>query len=101
MRPLRRRLDEAGTPAFRTPESAAHAFGVLASYHYNQQLLQQMQPPEPEGRLPDLSAARKLISDVRAEGRYKLSDQEAQTLFGIFDIPIKLSPPGPQRTSRR
>lgn len=92
MRPLRRRLDEAGTPAFRTPESAAHAFGVLASYHYNQQLLQQMQPPEPEGRLPDLSAARKLISDVRAEGRYKLSDQEAQTLFGIFDIPIKLSP---------
>jgi acetyltransferase len=92
MRPLRRRLDEAGTPAFRTPESAAHAFGVLASYHYNQQLLQQMQPPEPEGRLPDLSAARKLISDVRAEGRYKLSDLEAQTLFGIFDIPIKLSP---------
>lgn len=92
MRPLRRRLDEAGTPAFRTPESAAHAFGVLASYHYNQQLLQQMQPPEPEGRLPDLSAARKLISDVRVEGRYKLSDQEAQTLFGIFDIPIKLSP---------
>ena len=33
MRPLRRRMDEAGTPAFRTPESAADAFGVLANYH--------------------------------------------------------------------
>ena len=89
MRPLRRRLDEAGTPAFRTPESAAHAFGVLASYHYNQQLLQQMQPPEPEGRLPDLQAARKLIAIVRAEGRFKLNDTESQALFALFDIPIK------------
>ncbi len=92
MRPLRRRLDEAGTPAFRTPESAAHAFGVLASYHYNQQLLQQMQPPEPEGHAPDLVAARKIISDLRAQGRFKLSDAEAQTLFELFDIPIKLGP---------
>ena len=92
MRPLRRRLDEAGTPAFRTPESAAHAFGVLASYHYNQQLLQQMQPPEPEGRQPDLSAARKLISLVRAAGRFKLTDAETQNLFALFDIPISLDP---------
>ncbi len=89
MRPLRRRLDEAGTPAFRTPESAAHAFGVLASYHYNQQLLQQMQPPEPEGRLPDLVAARTLIARVRADGRFKLNDIESQALFALFDIPIK------------
>jgi acetyltransferase len=89
MRPLRRQLDEAGTPAFRTPESAAHAFGVLASYHYNQQLLQQMQPPEPEGRLPDLVAARKLIAMVRAQGRIELNDTESQALFALFDVPIK------------
>ena len=89
MRPLRRQLDKAGTPAFRTPESAAHAFGVLATYHYNQQLLQQMQPPEPEGRLPDLVAARKLISLVRAQGRLKLNESESQDLFALFDIPIK------------
>ena len=35
MRPLRRMLDDAGTSAFRTPESAADAFGVLATHHYN------------------------------------------------------------------
>lgn len=92
MRPLRRRLDDVGTPAFRTPESAAHAFGVLASYHYNQQLLQQMQSPEPEGSLPDLSRARKIISEVRLQGRYVLTDREAQDLFAIFDIPITLDP---------
>lgn len=92
MRPLRRQLDMAGTPAFRTPESAAHAFGVLASYHYNQQLLQQMQPPEREGRLPDLIAARALLVEVRAQGRLTLSDHEAQTLFALFNIPITLAP---------
>ena len=58
MRPLRRMLDDAGTSAFRTPESAADAFGVLATHHYNQQLLLQTQPPEPASHVPDLVAAR-------------------------------------------
>ena len=57
MRPLRRMLDDAGTSAFRTPESAADAFGVLATHHYNQQLLLQTQPPEPASHVPDLVAA--------------------------------------------
>lgn len=52
MRPLRRMLDDAGTSAFRTPESAADAFGVLASHHYNQQLLLQTQPQEPPVTCP-------------------------------------------------
>ena len=51
-------LDDAGTSAFRTPESAADAFGVLATHHYNQQLLLQTQPPEPASHVPDLVAAR-------------------------------------------
>ncbi|MCR2521843.1 hypothetical protein NSP42_25565, partial [Salmonella enterica] len=60
MRPLRRMLDDAGTSAFRTPESAADAFGVLATHHYNQQLLLQTQPPEPATHVPDLGAAREI-----------------------------------------
>src|SRR5690606_20833539 len=35
MRSLRHVLDSVGTPAFRTPESAANAFGILGAYHYN------------------------------------------------------------------
>src|SRR5690606_19231308 len=46
MRKLRSRLAEAGVPSFRTPETATDAFGQLARFHYNQQLLLQTQPPE-------------------------------------------------------
>ena len=88
MRPLRRRLDDVGTPAFRTPESAAHAFGVLTSYHYNQELLQQMQPPEPEGQLPDLSGAVELVTQARSAGRILLTQQESQRLFAAFHVSL-------------
>jgi len=91
MRPLRRRLDDAGTPAFRTPESAADAFGVLASYHYNQQLLLQMQSPHPDGRTPDLTLALSVIKSVRSEGRTRLLTYEVQALFKAFHVPIRLS----------
>src|SRR5690606_33338452 len=36
VRPVRHILDAAGTPAFRTPESAANAFGINAAYHDGQ-----------------------------------------------------------------
>lgn len=92
MRPLRRRLDDAGAASFRTPESAAYGFGALASYHYNQQLLLQMQPPEPEGALPDLAAARALLALVREEGRDALTRQEIVSLFAAFHIPLEIDP---------
>ncbi len=88
MRPLRRRMDEAGTPAFRTPESAADAFGVLANYHYNQELLLQMQPPEPDENPPDLAAAFAVIAGARADGRVKLSASECLCLFRAFHVPL-------------
>lgn len=90
MRPLRRRLDDAGAASFRTPESAAYGFGALASYHYNQQLLFQMQPPEPEGALPDLEAARALLALVRLEGREVLTTKEVAALFAAFHVPLKI-----------
>ncbi len=64
MRPLRRMLDDAGTSAFRTPESAADAFGVLSTHYYNQQLLLQSQPPHPRGRCP--RRARRRLSSTRS-----------------------------------
>lgn len=88
MRPLRRLMDDAGTPAFRTPESAADAFGVLATHHYNQQLLMQTQPPESQGDAPDSAAAARVISDARAEGRYDLQPAECRTLLRAFGVPV-------------
>lgn len=90
MRPLRHLLDSAGTPAFRTPESAANAFGLLASYHYNQVLSQQVLPPEVLGRPPEIERARKLMQVVRNGGRRDLTHVECVRLFGYFNIPIEL-----------
>lgn len=93
MRPLRRRLDDAGTPAFRTPESAADAFGVLATHHYNQQLLLQTQPPEPPGRPPDLGQARAIVAAARAAGRRELNQDECEALLRAFDVPVRIAEP--------
>jgi len=92
MRPLRRMLDDAGTSAFRTPESAADAFGVLASHHYNQQLLLQTQPPEPAGHVPDLAAAREIVARARADGRRELNTSEIRTLLALFYVPLSDAP---------
>ncbi|GGX29458.1 hypothetical protein GCM10007242_39990 [Pigmentiphaga litoralis] len=88
MRPLRRVLDDAGSPAFRTPESAVDAFGNLATYHYNQQLLLQTPPPEPPGQSPDLTGARIMIETARADGRLTLTTPEAKALLAAFHIPV-------------
>lgn len=90
MRPLRHLLDDVGTPAFRTPESAANAFGVLASYHYNQTLSLQMLPPEPLSKPPRLKEARLIIQAARMTGRQSLLAEEIARLFACFDIPIQV-----------
>jgi len=94
MRPLRRMLDDAGTSAFRTPESAADAFGVLATHYYNQQLLLQTLPPEPPARLPDLARARAILDEARAEGRRDLSIVECRSLLDAFHVPLRDVPAG-------
>ena len=91
VRGLRRRLDDAGTPAFRTPESAASAFGFLAAHHYNQQLLLQVQTRDPEADPPDLVQALALIVGARADGRIRLTPQECRAMLGAFHLPLQLS----------
>jgi acetyltransferase len=98
MRVLRRLLDEVGTPAFRTPESAVEAFGLLAAHYYNQQLLQQTPAPLPAEGRPDLSHARDLVgrtieqhleaSEAAASGRPRLGATEAWELLAAFRVPI-------------
>lgn len=88
MRPLRHVLDSVGTPAFRTPESAANAFGILASYHYNQTLSQQTLPPEPLSRRPRIEEARALVQEIQASGRCRLTDDECRQLLDCFHVPL-------------
>ncbi|SHH54715.1 bifunctional acetate--CoA ligase family protein/GNAT family N-acetyltransferase [Pollutimonas bauzanensis] len=93
MRPLRHVLDSVGTPAFRTPESAANAFGILASYHYNQTLSQQTLPPEPLSQPPRLEEARALVRTVQSQRRRSLTDAECRQLLDCFHVPLQYALP--------
>ncbi|HUG58383.1 MAG TPA: GNAT family N-acetyltransferase [Candidimonas sp.] len=89
MRPLRHVLDSVGTPAFRTPESAANAFGILASYHYNQTLSQQTLPPEPLSKPPRLDDAREMVNSIQSQRRRSLTDDECKQLLACFHAPLQ------------
>ena len=89
MCPIRRRLDDAGTPAFRTPESAANALGILANYHDNQQLLLQIQPAEPDHGRPLIEQARQRLRKALSEGHQTLQDHEAWSVLADFHVPIQ------------
>ena len=89
MRPLRRMLDDAGTSAFRTPEATASGFGLLASYHYNQQLLLQIQPVEPDHALADVVSARQQLRQVMAAGQTVLEGDLAWAVLESFHVPLQ------------
>lgn len=98
MRRLRHTLDEAGTPAFRTPETAANAFGILASYHYSQTLSQQILPPEPLSHAPDEEGARNIVRSAQKQGRLDLSSEEVVQLLSCFQVPIRLTEAAPEES---
>ncbi|ODU57138.1 MAG: GNAT family N-acetyltransferase [Comamonadaceae bacterium SCN 68-20] len=82
-------LRDASIPTFRTPEAAVGAFGNIANYHQNQQLLQQT-PPSLANSLaqPDIEGARLVIEGVLAERRSVLTEMESKTLLAAFHIPV-------------
>jgi acetyltransferase len=81
-------LNEAVIPSFRTPEAAVGAFGNIASFYQNQQLLQQTPPPLSALAKPDIEAARLVIENVLAERRNVLTEMESKTLLSAFHIPV-------------
>ncbi len=88
MRGPRHLLEESGIPSFRTPEAAIDSFGNIASFHLNQQLLQQT-PPSLSGTLqPDVEGARIIIESVLAERRTTLTEMESKSLLSAFHIKV-------------
>lgn len=81
-------LNDAGIPNFRTPEAAVGAFGNIATYFQNQQLLQQTPSPSSTLAKADIEAARLVIDSVLAERRNVLTEMESKTLLSSFHIPI-------------
>jgi acetyltransferase len=81
-------LNDAAIPTFRTPEAAVGAFGNIASFYQNQQLLQQTPPPMSDLAKPDVEGARMLIESVLAERRNVLTEMESKALLAAFHIPV-------------
>jgi acetyltransferase len=84
----RKILNDAAIPTFRTPEAAVGAFGNIASFYQNQQLLQQTPPPLSDLAKPDVEGARLLIDSVLAERRKVLTEMESKALLAAFHIPV-------------
>lgn len=81
-------LAKANIPSFRTPEAAVGAFGNIASFYQNQQLLQQTPPPLSSLGKPDIEGARLLIENVLTERRKVLTEMESKALLSAFHIPV-------------
>lgn len=81
-------LAKANIPSFRTPEAAVGAFGNIASFYQNQQLLQQTPPPLSTLGKPDIEGARLLIENVLTERRKVLTEMESKALLSAFHIPV-------------
>jgi len=86
--PARHVLTQASIPSFRTPEAAVGAFGNIASYYQNQQLLHQTPPPLSTLVAPDIEGARLIIENVLTERRQVLSELESKALLSAFHIPV-------------
>jgi acetyltransferase len=81
-------LAEANIPNFRTPEAGVDAFGNIASFYQNQQLLQQTPPPLSDMPDPDIEGARLIIENVLTERRKVLTEIESKALLSAFHIPV-------------
>ena len=86
--PARSVLQEASIPTFRTPEAAVGAFGNIASFYQNRQLLQQTPTSLSTLAKPDIAGARLLIESVLAQQRSVLTEIESKTLLAAFHIPV-------------
>jgi acetyltransferase len=75
-------------PAFRTPEDAVAGFLQLLHYRRNQNLLMEV-PPSMAGTVaPDRAAARALVREAIANGRYLLSDPETKAILRTYGMAV-------------
>jgi acetyltransferase len=98
--PLRRRLAEAGLPAFATPEQAVRAFSHLLRDRRARIAAREL----PDGKVlavaPDQDAVARVIQAARAEGRDALSRLETGAILAAYGIRAGDPQPGEQVSLR-
>ncbi len=81
-------LNQAGIPAYETPERAIRAFMYLVSYDANQKSLQEVPPKFPANFHYDPVQARSLIEPVLNAGQSWLTEMASKQLLSAYGIPV-------------
>ncbi len=77
-------LVENGIPAYNAPDLAVKAMGKLRHYARMQDMKSE---PVEENHNADKESARKIIADVRANGRTALTEIESKKIFKAYGLP--------------
>jgi len=85
--PARKLFAENRIPTYDTPEQAVASFMHMVQYENNQNLLIQTPPSVPEGFIPDVQSARKIIRQAVEQRRQWLKEVEAKAVLTAFGIP--------------
>ncbi|MCB0661265.1 MAG: bifunctional acetate--CoA ligase family protein/GNAT family N-acetyltransferase [Saprospiraceae bacterium] len=81
-------LEEGKVPVYKFPESGVYSFLKMHSYGQNIKTLYETPPNIPMNFNPKIEETRALLNSVMAEKRFVLTEQEAKTLLGYYEIPV-------------
>jgi acetyltransferase len=98
--PLRRRLAEAGLPAFATPEQAVQAFSHLLRDRHAKIAARELPGRRTLEMAPDHATVAAVIAAARAMGRDALSVAETQAILGAYGIASGAGQPGERASVR-
>lgn len=84
-------LEDAGIPAFRTPDAVIELFSNISGYYKNQRMLLQVPSPSPMVGQERNRSGGVLLDALVAQRRKALSRMEAHTLLHAYGIPVRQS----------
>lgn len=86
--PARNLFKEHHLPSYEAPGEAVEAFLRLAQHRHNQELLMETPPSIPEGFIPDVETARRIIDIALTAGRTRLNVCETSEILKAYKIPV-------------
>jgi acetyl-CoA synthetase (ADP-forming)/acetyltransferase len=84
----RRIASQRGLPSYDAPERAIEVFLRIDEYRRNRELLMQTPPSVPEGFVPDVAAARRVVVQALQAGRDRLAEAEAFAVLRAYGIAV-------------
>jgi acetyltransferase len=82
------RLSDAGIPNYPTEDDAVRGFMYLVQHREVVEALAQVPPAMPVEFVPDIDAARRIVTAALVEGRAWLDPIEIKRLLGAYQIPM-------------